>query len=342
MKIISKTLKLLPVLFLVLGLNGCSDDDDNTPTVTTVVDVALANNLTSLAAALTATDLVTTLQGSGPFTVFAPTNSALDTFIANAGLDLDNLTTAQEDLVRNILLNHVIIGENLSSTDLVNEGAGYRSTGATGPDNANLSLYFNTSSGVVINGQSTVNDADNTATNGVLHIVNAVIELPTVVTFAVADPTFDVLQEALTDETPATDFAGILGRTMGGNQDGINPDFTVFAPTNTAFQDLLDSNMMWNSLADIDDATLTNVLLYHVVGGTNVRSSELNQNGTTSPGTLLGASQTIDITLPPAPGTSNIADVTDGAGNDAGIIVVDVQAINGVIHVVNSVLLPAP
>jgi len=340
MKIISKTLKLLPLFLLVLGVSGCSDDDDNnTPTTTTVVDVALANNLTSLAAALEATGLVSTLQTDGPFTVFAPTNAALDAFIQNAGLDLDNLTTEQEALVENILLNHVIIGEDLSSTALTTEGAGYRSTGATGPDNANLSLYFNTSSGVVINGQSTVDNADNDADNGVLHIVDAVIELPTVVTFAVADPTFDVLQEALTTETPDTDFAAVLSRTEGGNQDGINPDFTVFAPTNAAFQALLDSNMDWDSLADIDDTLLTNVLLYHVVGGTNVRSSELTPNGTTNPGTLLGASQTIDITLP---GTDDdIADVTDGAGNNTGIIVVDVQASNGVIHVVRNVLLPA-
>ena len=81
MKIISKTFKLLTVFLMVLGITACSDDDDNNgPGVqaTTVVDVALANNLTSLAAALEATDLVTTLQGSGPFTVFAPTNIAHD------------------------------------------------------------------------------------------------------------------------------------------------------------------------------------------------------------------------------------------------------------------------
>lgn len=338
MKIISKTLKLLTVFVLVLGITGCSDDDNDGPTTTTIIDVAVANNLTSLAAALEATDLVTTLQMTGPFTVFAPSNTVLDAFIQNAGLDLDDLSQEEEELVRNILLNHVIIGENLSSTDLVNEGAGYRSTGATGPDNANLSLYFNASGDdVVVNGQSTVDDADNTATNGVVHIIDAVIELPTVVTFAVADPTFSQLEIALTTETPATDFASILSRTEGGNQDGINPDFTVFAPTDAAFQALLDSDMDWDSLADIDDSLLTNVLLHHVVGGTNVRSSELTNPGDTSPNTLVD--QTITITLP---GTNdNIADITDGSGiDDIGIIVVDVQASNGVIHVVNKVLLP--
>ncbi|MDP5081310.1 MAG: fasciclin domain-containing protein, partial [Winogradskyella sp.] len=73
MKIISKTFKLLSVFLLVIGLTGCSDDDDNGPVpATTVVDVALANGLTSLAAALEATGLVNTVANASSITVFAP------------------------------------------------------------------------------------------------------------------------------------------------------------------------------------------------------------------------------------------------------------------------------
>ena len=132
MKIISQNFKLLAVFLMVIGFTSCSDDDDNGTTApTTVVDVALANNLTSLAAALQATDLVTTLQGTGPFTVFAPSNEAFADLLAATGLDLDNLSASEEALVKNILLNHVIIGETINSTALVNAVYGYTNTGAT-------------------------------------------------------------------------------------------------------------------------------------------------------------------------------------------------------------------
>ena len=337
MKSITKPLLFAMLSFFALAILGCNDDD-NGPRRITIVDVVSANGLTTLENALDAANLTTTLQTEGSFTVFAPSNSALDTFIQNAGLDLDNLSQAEEELLRNILLNHVILGEEISSSDIVTAGAGYESSGATGPDNANLSLYYRVDNGTVtINGQSDVTDADNTAANGVVHVVDAVIELPTVVTFAVADPTFSQLEIALTTETPATDFASILSRTESGNQDNINPDFTVFAPTDAAFQELLDSNMDWDSLADIDDDLLTSVLLHHVIAGNNARSTDLNNPGDTIPNTLVD--QTITITLPSTNG--NLADVTDGAGNDdIGVIVVDVQASNGVIHVLNKVLVP--
>ena len=118
-------LKMTAVFLVVLGTQSCSNDDDNNGPIaqtTTVVDVALANNLTSLAAALQATDLVTTLQGTGPFTVFAPTNEAFAALLSATGLDLANLSAEEEALVRNILLNHVIVGSTISSGDLVSAG----------------------------------------------------------------------------------------------------------------------------------------------------------------------------------------------------------------------------
>jgi uncharacterized surface protein with fasciclin (FAS1) repeats len=135
------------------------------------------------------------------------------------------------------------------------------------------------------------------------------------------------LVTALTAATPATDFASVLS--------GVGP-FTVFAPTNDAFQGLLDSNMAWNDLGDIGETLLTSVLNYHVVSG-NIRSGDLTNPGNTTATTLLG--QDLTITLPGS--GNNIADITDGAGNTGiGIIAVDVQAGNGVIHVLNQVLLP--
>ena len=278
----------------------------------------------SLAVALGAADgdLIDVLSGDGPFTVLAPDNAAFTTFLD--GADLGGVNTA---VLSQILLNHVL-GGVVTSSDLVAGGAGYTNTSATGPGMNALSLYYNTSDGVIFNGISAVTTADIVGTNGIIHAVDTVIDIPTVVTFAAADPNFSTLVEALTTLTPGTDFVSILSRTEGSNADGINPEFTVFAPTNDAF----------DALAEIPgEVVLTQVLLHHVVSEANITSGDLTPNGDTPATTLEG--DDIIITLP---GTeTNIADVTDGAGNTGkGIIAVDVQAGNGVIHVLDAVLLP--
>ncbi|MEN8789592.1 MAG: fasciclin domain-containing protein [Flavobacteriaceae bacterium] len=291
----------------------------------TILSHAAANaDFSSLVVALGAADgdLIDVLAGDGPFTVLAPDNDAFETFLD--GGDLGGVNTA---VLSRILLNHVLSG-TVSSSDLISGGAGYTNTSTTGPGDNPLSLYYNTTDGVVFNGTSEVTTADIVGTNGIIHAVGSVIDLPTVVTFAAADPNFSTLVEALTTLTPGTDFVSILSRTEGSNADGINPDFTVFAPTNDAF----------DALTEIpEEVLLTQVLLHHVVKEANVTSSDLTPNGDTTAPTLEG--DDITITLP---GTGdNIADVTDGSGNtDIGIIAVDVQADNGVIHVLNKVMIP--
>jgi len=283
----------------------------------TIVDHALANPaFSSLVSALSAADgnLVNVLSSEGTFTVLAPDNDAFTTFLEGTALG-----DVPSDVLANILLNHVL-GNVVTSTDLDGLGSGYTNTLATGPSSNNLSLYFNASNGVSFNGISSVSAADVVTTNGVIHAIDAVIGIPTVVTFATADPNFSTLVTALTTLTPATDFAGILS----------NPEdlFTVFAPTNEAF----------DALAMIpDEAELTQVLLHHVIGNANVASSDLTPNGNTVAPSLEGDDLTITL-----PGTGgNIANMTDGAGNsDIGIIAVDVQAGNGVIHVINKVAIP--
>jgi len=312
--------KISLVLTLLITTISCSNDDDNTVTTQpqNIVEIALETpNLTSLVAALTAADgdLVTVLQGDGPFTVLAPTNDAFTAFLSANGFN--TLEDVPTDVLTQILLNHVIMADVVAN-DLITSGAGYTNTLATGPNNNAMSLYFNTSDGVTFNGVSTVTQADIEATNGTIHIVDAVIGIPTVVTFAVADPSFSTLVTALTDLTPATDFVSTL--------EGEGP-FTVFAPTNEAFSALP---------AIPEEEALTQVLLYHVVGG-NVTSSDLTNPGETTAETLQGDS--ITITLPGSEG--NIANITDASGaTDIGIVAVDVQAGNGVIHVLNKVMIP--
>jgi len=305
--------------------NGTVHIIDAVLALPSVVDHAVANPaFSNLVAALGAADgdLVNVLSGTGPFTVLAPDDAAFSTFLN--GTPLANVDTA---VLSQILLNHVIIGSTVTSTSLVDAGAGYTNTGATGPGGNALSLYYNTSNGVMFNGISTVAQADVVGTNGIIHAVDTVIDIPTVVTFAVADPNFSTLVTALTTLTPATDFAGILSRTATGNTDTLDPDFTVFAPTNDAFA----------ALAAIPtEGPLTQILLHHVIKEANITSSMLNNPGDTTAATLEG--DNITITLPGS--GSNIADITDGSGaSDIGIVAVDVQAGNGVIHVINKVMI---
>jgi uncharacterized surface protein with fasciclin (FAS1) repeats len=292
-----------------------------------IVDHAINNStaFSSLVTALGAADgdLVSALQGDGPFTVLAPDNAAFASYLGDT--PLGSVDTA---VLSQLLLNHVISG-SIKAEDLLALEAGYDKTLATGAGDNPMSIYFNTTDGVKFNGISTVFEADVVGTNGVIHAVDAVIGIPTVVTFVAADSDFSTLLAALTTLTPNTPFDEILARTeVGSPADGINPDFTVFAPNEDAF----------GKLETVPGETvLTQVLLHHVISKANVTSDMLNNPGDTMP-TMLNE-QMITITLP---GTSpNIADVTDGAGNTGiGIIDVDIQAGNGVIHVLDTVMLP--
>jgi transforming growth factor-beta-induced protein len=279
-----------------------------------IVDHAVNNsNFSELAGALTSEDLVTTLQGAGPFTVLAPVNDAFSDF-----------TNPDSNALSNILLNHVLVGA-ITSTDLVGLGNIYTNSLATGPNGNAISLYANTDNGVRFNGVSSVAIADVIGTNGIIHAVDAVIDIPSVVTFATADPNFSTLVTALTTLTPETDFVATLSTSNGTSP----APFTVFAPTNDAFAAL--------DAIPAEDV-LTQVLLHHVLGNANVTSTNLVASNGAAPTMLNGQAITISL-----PGTEdNIADVTDGAGNtDIGIIAVDVQAGNGVIHVLNKVMLPS-
>jgi surface protein len=298
------------------AINGIVHIVDAVIDIPNIVDHAVANpGLSGFLRAwtdfgnTTFTDLL--FDEEETLTVFAPGNDAFSTFTNPNSNDLNA-----------ILSNHVVVGAAAFSSDLTNS---YVNTAAEFVTDENLSLYINTDDGVSLNGISNVVTADIVASNGVIHTVDAILDLPTVMTFAVADPIFDSLQAALTAEGQP-DFVNTLS--------GAGP-FTVFAPTNDAFQTLLDSNDMWNGLADIDGGLLTSVLEHHVVPGANVRSGDLSDGATAT--TLEGDDITINL-----PGTGdNIADITDGAGNPGiGIDAVDVQAINGVIHTLDTVIIP--
>lgn len=327
MKIISKIPKIVALLLIVITFSSCNDDDDDNnmnQQELIIVETALtAPNLTSLVAALQAADgnLDVLLTGNGPFTVLAPTNDAFATFLSSNGFaSLDEVPT---DVLSQILLNHVISGD-VTSSALIGLGSGYSNTNATGPGGQNLSLYFNTSNGVRFNGVSSVETADINASNGTIHIVDAVIGLPTIVTFATADPTFETLVAALTRDDLTFDYVSALSTPNGTSP----APFTVFAPTNDAFGDLL-TELSLNGLGDISEPVLKATLDHHAVAGANVRSTDLMDNMTV---TTLGGAITANVT-----GGATLTDMNNRVSN---IIAVNVQAANGVIHVINKVILP--
>lgn len=314
-------IKLSLVLFAFI-FASCGNDDDTVvvPDAATSITEFVATNsdYSALAAALERADLITTLSGDGPFTVFAPNNAAFAAFLnANGFASLEDVPV---DVLRNTLLNHVVSGTN-NAADLA---TGYINSLATfGATDRTLSLYVDLTSGVKLNGISTVTGADIAATNGVIHAVDTVIAIPTVVTQATANPAFSTLVDALvTASDGTTDYVALLSGTTAS-------PFTVFAPTNDAFSALLNT-LGLSSLNDVPQDLLQAILNYHVLAGANVQSGDLSDGQMAT--TFQGEAITVSLT--------NGARIIDATGMPANIIVVDVQTGNGVVHALDKVLLP--
>ena len=317
-----KNISLL--LFAVFALYSCTEEDTETPKenpqTLNIVETAQATaDLSSLVAAVIEADLAATLSGPGPFTVLAPTNEAFATFLSENGWA--DVTEIPDEALEQVLLNHVISG-NVASTVLTSAGSGYTNTLATGSGNNSMSIYYNTDEGVKFNNVASVLTADVSASNGTVHIVDKVIGLPTVVTFATADPNFSILVSALTRESSYT-YVETLSTA-----DGTDPaPFTVFAPTNDAFVSLLEE-LDLASLGDVPTETLTSTLNTHVVAKANVQSTGLSDGMIIK---TLGGTLTANVT-----GGATLTDSKDRVSN---IIAVDVQASNGVIHAIDKVVL---
>lgn len=310
MKNFAKLIKLTLLVATSTVMFSCSDDDNVAPESNTIAAIASRNpNFTTLVAALDRAGLVQTLDQNGPFTVFAPTNAAFNDFLADNGFT--SLNDIPVDVLREVLLNHVVNGTNLSTS----LSTGYVKTLGKGSasDSNTLSMFINTASGVRLNGVASVTTADIVASNGVIHVVDAVIGLPTVVTHAAANPGFSTLVSLLTQQN--------LVSTLDGTA---SSPFTVFAPNNDAFTTFETQNP--GVLAGLTSAQVTAVLTYHVVAGANVLSTGI-------PATPITTFETGTFTIA---GTT----ITDESDRQTGIIATDVQASNGVIHVVNNVLLP--
>ena len=165
--------------------------------------------------------------------------------------------------------------------------------------------------GVMINGNTSVTSADIEASNGVIHVINKVLLPPGVVDLAIGNSNFSTLVSAVVK-------AGLVDALSETGP------FTVFAPTNAAFE-MLFSDLGVSGINDIPAEALTPILLYHVVK-TNVRSDQVS---TGSVPTLNAANIEVNV--------NSMGVMLNGSSK---VVAVDVQGTNGVIHAIDKVILP--
>ena len=313
---------------------ACSSDEkaaDTTVAPTTValgtiVDIAVSNpDFSILVEAVTAAGLVETLSGPGPFTVFAPTNEAFAAALTALGLTKEQLL-ADTALLTKVLTYHVVPGVVLAADVVMLNGQ-------------EVATVEGSKVKVTVEGDKVkINDANVVATdvkasNGVIHVIDAVlvpadaaptttasptttaVALPSIVDIAAGDPQFSILVEAVTA-------AGLLAAVQTPGP------LTVFAPTNDAFAAALTALGMTKEQLFADTALLTKILTYHVVPGAVLAADVLMLNGQEV--TTLGG-LTFKVTI----------DGDKVMVNTSNVIKTDILASNGVVHVIDAVLVPA-
>ncbi len=312
----------LLAVFALVGAACSSDSTDTTVAATpdttvapapaevemgTIVEVASeTGSFTTLLAAAEAAGLVDTLQGDGPFTVFAPTDEA---FAALPDGTVEGLLEDPATLA-DILLYHVVSGKVLAS-DVV----GLTSAMTVQGTDVNITVD---GSSVMLN-DSNVTATDIEASNGVIHVIDAVL-LPTP-----SEPPADAMGTIVEVAQAAGTFETLIAAAQAaGLEAAFSSDgpFTVFAPTDEAFA-ALPAGTVESLLADPD--ALSDILLYHAVAGKFLAEDVLGLDAAT---TLQGSDVTISL---------------DGDSvkiNDATVLVTDIEASNGVIHVIDAVILP--
>jgi uncharacterized surface protein with fasciclin (FAS1) repeats len=277
-----------------------------------IVERAQADeDLETLVTALVAADLVDTLSGDGPFTVFAPTDDAFDSL--PDGL-LEELLADVEQLTK-VLTYHVYSGNVLAADAIALDGETIDMLNGLGVtiDVVEGSVVLNLGK----DAEATVIITDIVASNGVIHVIDTVLnpaDAPNIVERAQANEDLETLVTAVV--------AADLVDTLSG--DG---PFTVFAPTDEAFGNLPEGALE-ALLADTD--ALTDLLTYHVLSGEVLAADAIALDGQTV--TMVnGDDMAIDVV------DGNVV-LNQGGNREATVIVTDVLASNGVIHIIDAVL----
>lgn len=316
-----KILKSLGILslFAILFITSCNQDDEildaNNNNASKSISEIISErvDLSTLSQALIQTRTDSVLRTTTTYTVFAPNDNAF------SALDLSPLS---DEELQNVVLNHALstVTADFSSTF----STGYIKTLANGPDNTNINLYVNTEGDSFLNGNSSLvdNAYDIGATNGIVHVINNVLIPPTVLDQAKANPNYSILAEAI--ELAGLDEALSITDTTNDNY-----PYTLFAPNNIAFEDLLmqlNGVYGWQTLNDVPVAVLQEVLLYHVISGVNGLAADVDGTTLTS---MQEETFSIDGTL-----------IDDASYTNTTITLTDVQSLNGVMHGIDKVLLP--
>ena len=335
-----------------LGLAACGDDgndadsalttapaesgdtDDMTgEEVGTIVDVAASiDDFSTLVAAVQAAGLVETLSSEGPFTVFAPTNEAFAAALEALGITADELL-ADTDTLTEILTYHVVAGAVDAETAISLDGQ-------TAETVNGAEISINVVDGNVVINDATVTTADVMASNGIIHVIDTVLLPPH---DEMADDMSDDMSEEMSDDmsdeslgsivdvaVEAGSFTTLVAAVQAAGLEetlATGGPFTVLAPTDEAFAAALEALGLTAEELLADTETLTSILTYHVIDGEVPAATVVTLDGQSAE-TLNGAS--VDISV-------------DGETvmiNDATVVAVDVAADNGIIHVIDTVLLP--
>ena len=276
------------------------------PPSNTVVDIIVnSEDHTLLEAAVGAAGLVDALNGDGPFTVFAPTDAAIVALTEVLEITAEELLALPN--LGDILQYHVVAASAFS-TDL-SDG---QMIGTLQGSDVTVTMNMD---GVFIN-EAMVTVADIAADNGVVHVIDAVLLPPAPVSNTVVDIIVNSEDHTVLE-------AAVLAADLAGALSAEGP-FTVFAPTDAAFTALMEAlEVSAEELLAFEG--LTDVLLYHVVGA-QALAADLSDGQEIT--TLLDQDVTITI---------------NGMGvfvNQAMVTVADIMADNGVVHVIDAVLLP--
>ena len=324
-------------------LAGCSDDDDDNnrdsgdvAVTQSVLDIAVANeNTTTLEAAVLAADpsIAALLDGDDPITVFAPTDAAFEALLSDLGIDAQTLLD-DTALLNAVLPYHVLA----TSVGAVSSGAAISVAQSPVPDNlvatvngkdVALSISQEGGEDVLYVNTSRVTVTDVEATNGVVHLIDKVL-IPPPSDLSDTDSTIAEIVTTLANATDA-EFTILLAalQTTGAASllnaaSDPNATLTVFAPTDAAFQALLnETGMTQNDL--LNDPNLPTILSQHILGQKIGSLTAYASNGSTVT-TLASNNLNVDI--------QNNALVIEGST----VTEADVEASNGVIHVIDKVI----
>lgn len=344
-----RLLSLLLSLTFLLSTTAvfAQDATEEAMSSATIVDIASgSDDFNTLLAAVEAAGLGETLA-TGEFTVFAPTDGAFETLLNDLGISAEDLL-ADTDMLTNVLTYHVFPG-TITFADLESLAA-ERNDGLVTVETVNgaevrIQVDANQDTAGINEGAASIVQADLMASNGVIHVIDNVLLPP----MEMEEDTTDATEEAMMATEEATmeeDMgAGSLVEVAAGNENfsilataieaaGLvealeSDEFTVFAPTDAAFANLLGTTGLTQEEL-LASELLSDILLYHVVAGSVPASSVVELDGSSVETMLEDNSVSISVTEEGGVVLNGVVNVTQ----------TDITADNGIIHVIDEVLLP--